>query len=305
MSWDITTDLGSTALAVAAQRAAETAQDDPLIHDEFAAVLVAAANEPGWQRLAGGDLSWMGAEDDVGRRVARTGREYVATRTVFFDEFCADAASSGISQFVILAAGLDARAYRLAPLTGKRVYEIDQPAVQAFKATALTAHGATPLADLCAIPVDLRDERWALMLMEAGWDKSLPTAWLVEGLLPYLSSTEHNALFDTLTALSAPDSRLAAEVYHHSTMHFGDKRLSAWHDGAAEIDDALGVDTDVTAFIKDHDVSDTASWLSQHGWSVDSLDSREKMSRLGRPIPPDLRDIAPASSLVTAIRNGP
>ena len=64
------------------------------------------------------------------------------------------------------------------------------------------------------------------MLMEAGWDKSLPTAWLVEGLLPYLSSTGHNALFDTLTALSAPGSRLAAEVYHHSTMHFGDKRLS-------------------------------------------------------------------------------
>jgi O-methyltransferase involved in polyketide biosynthesis len=70
MSWDVTTDLGSTALAVAAQRAAETAQDDPLIHDEFAAVLVAAANEPGWQRIACGDLSWMGAQDDVGRRVA-------------------------------------------------------------------------------------------------------------------------------------------------------------------------------------------------------------------------------------------
>ncbi|GAA4297663.1 SAM-dependent methyltransferase [Mycobacterium paraffinicum] len=305
MSWDITTDLGSTALAVAAQRAAETAQDDPLIHDEFAAVLVAAANDPGWQRMAGGDLSWMGAEDDVGRRVARAGREYVATRTVFFDEFCADAASFGVSQFVILAAGLDARAYRLVPLTGKRVYEIDQPAVQAFKDTDLTAHGATPLADLCAVPVDLRDERWPVRLMDAGWERSLPTAWLVEGLLPYLSSTEHNALFDAVTALSAPGSRLAAEVYHHSTMHFGDERLSAWRDGAAEIDDALGVDADVTAFIKDHDASDTASWLSQHGWKVDSLDSRERMSRLSRPIPPDLRDIAPASSLVTAIRHVP
>jgi methyltransferase (TIGR00027 family) len=233
MSWDITTDLGSTALAVAAQRAAETAQDDPLIHDEFAAVLAAAANEPGWQRMACGDLSWMGAEDDIGRRAARTGREYVATRMVFFDEFCADAASLGVSQFVILAAGLDARAYRLVPLTGKRVYEIDQPAVQAFKHTALTAHGATPLAELCAISVDLRDDCWPLMLIEAGWDKSLPTAWLVEGLLPYLSSTEHNALFDTLTVLSAPGSRLAAEVYHHSTTHFGDKRLSTWRDGAA------------------------------------------------------------------------
>ncbi|OBK19382.1 SAM-dependent methyltransferase [Mycobacterium asiaticum] len=305
MSWDINTDLGSTALAVAAQRAAETAQDDPLIQDEFAAVLVAAANEPGWQRIAAGDLSWMGTEDAVGRRVARTGREYVATRTVFFDEFCTDAASLGINQFVILAAGLDARAYRLVPLTGKRVYEIDQPAVQAFKDAALTAHGAAPLADLRAIPGDLHDERWPLLLMEGGWDKSLPTAWLVEGILPYLSSTEHNALFDTLTELSAPDSRLAAEVYHHATKHFGDERLSAWRDGAAEIDDALGVDVDVTTFIKNHDASNTASWLAQHGWKVESLDSRDLMSRLGRPIPPDLRDVAPVSSLVTAVRVGP
>jgi methyltransferase (TIGR00027 family) len=303
MSWDITTDLGSTALAVAAQRAAETAQDDPLIHDEFAAVLVAAANEPAWNRIASGDLSWLGADNDIGQRSARTGREYVATRTVFFDEFCATAANLGISQFVILAAGLDARAYRLASLTGKRVYEIDQPAVQSFKDSALTAHGATPLADRCAVPVDLRDERWPPMLAQAGWDKTMPTAWLVEGLLPYLTSAEHDALFDTLTALSAPGSRVAAEVYHHATEHFGDKRLSTWREGAAEIDDALGVDVDITAFIKDRDASDTASWLSQHGWGVDCLDSRQEMSRLGRPIPPDLSDIAPASSLVTAIRH--
>lgn len=74
---------------------------------------------------------------------------------------------------------------------------------------------------------------------------------------------------------------------------------------AAEIDDALGVDVDVTTFIKNHDASDTASWLSRHGWRPDSLDSRELMSRLGRPIPPDLLDIAPAISLVTAIRDRP
>ena len=71
-SWDITTNLGTTALAVAAQRAAETAQQDPLIRDDFAAVLVAAVNEPGWQTMANGDLSWMGPEDDRGRRAART-----------------------------------------------------------------------------------------------------------------------------------------------------------------------------------------------------------------------------------------
>ena len=299
-SWGVTADLGATALAVAAQRAAETAQENPLIKDKFAAVLVAAVDEPGWQTMAGGDLSWMGPEDDIGRRTARTGREYVATRTVFFDEFCAAATASGIDQVVILAAGLDARAYRLDCLTGIDVYEIDQPEVQAFKDSALKAHGAVAVAEMHPVPADLGDEQWPNALTGAGWDRSKPTAWIVEGLLPYLSSAEHDELFRTVTTLSAQSSRVAAEVYHHATTHFGDARLEKWREGAAEIVDALGIGVDVTAFIKHEDATDTASWLITRGWSVESLDSRAEMARLGRPVPPDLVDIAPASSLVTA-----
>jgi methyltransferase (TIGR00027 family) len=300
-SWNITTSLGATALSVAALRAAETAQDDPLVRDEFAAVLVAAVNEPGWQAMAQREPSWIGAEDDIGRRTARTGREYIATRTVFFDEFCSAATVSGIRQVVILAAGLDARAYRLACLTDVHVYEIDQPEVQAFKDAALNAHGAVAIAELHPVPIDLRDENWPSALTEAGWDRSMPTAWLVEGLLPYLSSAEHDQLFRTLTSLSAAGSRVAAEVYHHATAHLGDTRLGNWRKSAAEMDDAIGVEVDVTAFIKDQDASDTSAWLTNHGWRVKSLDSRHEMARLGRAIPPDLIEIAPASSLVTAI----
>ena len=299
-SWGITTNLGTTALAVTAQRAAEAAQENALVRDELAAVLVAAVNEPGWQTMAQGDLSWMGPEDDIGRRAARTGRDYVATRTVFFDEFCATATNSGIRQVVILASGLDARAYRLTCLTDVHVYEIDQPKVQTFKQSVLNAHGAIPLAEIHPVPIDLRDEHWPTALTEAGWDHSTPTAWLIEGLLPYLSSAEHDQLFRTVTALSASDSRLAAEVYHHATTHFGDTRLGTWRENAAEIHNALGVDVNVTAFIKDQDASDTASWLARHGWAVESLDSRDEMARLGRPIPSDLIEIAPASALVTA-----
>ena len=300
-SWNITTNLGATALAVAAQRAAETAQDHPLIQDDFAAVLVAAVNEPGWQTMAQGDLSWMGPEDDRGRRAARTGREYVATRTVFFDEFCATAVASGIRQVVILAAGLDARAYRLPSLADVHVYEIDQPEVQAFKDSVLTAHGATAIADLHPVPIDLRDESWPSALIAAGFDTSMPTAWLAEGLLPYLSSAQHDQLFRIVTALSAPGSRLAAEVYHNTATHFGDTRLGTWKEKAAEIDDAIGVGLDVTAYIKHEDATDTAAWLARQGWTVESLDSRTEMARLGRPIPPDLLEIAPVSSLVTAV----
>src|ERR1700746_1634614 len=121
-SWDITTNLGATALTVAAQRAAETAQQQPLVRDEFAAILVAAVNDPGWMAMARGDLSWMGPDNELGRRTAIIGREYVATRTVFFDEFCASATEHGIAQLVILAAGVDARGYRLSCLAGVHVY---------------------------------------------------------------------------------------------------------------------------------------------------------------------------------------
>ena len=303
-SWDITTNLGATALAVAAQRAAETAQQHPLVRDEFAAILVAAVNDPGWMTMARGDLSWMVPDNELGRRTAIIGREYVATRTVFFDGFCASATAEGIGQLVILASGLDARAYRLSCLSGVHVYEIDQPAIQEFKQSTLGAHGMTPIAEIHSVAFDLRTDDWPIALTEAGWDESMPTAWLIEGLLPYLSSSEHDRLFRTVTQLSATGSRLAAEVYHHATIHFGKERLERWREEAADIDDALGVDVDVTAFIKHEDATDTASWLTNQGWVTDSLDSRSEMARLGRPIPAEFIDTAPASSLVTAVVRG-
>ena len=159
-SWGIKTNLGTTVLGVASQRAAETAQPHPLVRDDFAAVMVAASNEPGWQTMATGDLSWMGPEDDIGRRAAETGRNYVATRTVFFDDYCAKAVAAGIHQIVVLASGLDARPYRLECLHDVDVYEIDQPEVLAFKDSVLTAHGATALAALHLVSIDLRDDSW-------------------------------------------------------------------------------------------------------------------------------------------------
>ncbi|MGO4443452.1 SAM-dependent methyltransferase [Mycobacterium sp. 2YAF39] len=299
-SWGITANLGTTALGVASQRAAETAQPHPLVRDDFAAIMVAAANEPGWQTMATGDLSWMGPEDDKGRRAAETGRNYVATRTVFFDNYCAAAAEARIRQIVILASGLDARPYRLQCLRDIDVYEIDQPEVLAFKASVLTAHGASALARLHLVPIDLRNEKWPNALGAGGFDTSRPTAWLAEGLLPYLSSEDHDRLFTVVTSLSAPGSWLAAEVYPDAEVSFGATRMGKWRDGAKDMSDTIGVSMDVASFIKDDDATDTASWLSRRGWAVESVDSREEMERHGRPIPPDLVDTAPVSSLVTA-----
>ena len=246
--------------------------------------------------------AWRSVMDGPCRRprtACRNNRPRV--RRVFFDEFCASAVESGIEQIVILAAGLDARAYRLSCLSGVHVYEIDQPAIHEFKKSTLDAHGVTSVANTHPVAICLRDDDWPNALREAGWNESVPTAWLIERLLPYLSSSEHDELFRTATRLSAPNRRLAAEVYHHASSHFGTERLDRWRDSAGVIDDALGVDVDVTAFIKHQDASDAASWLTSHGWVTETLDSRHEMARLGRPMPADLLDVAPASSLVTAV----
>ena len=130
-SWAITELVGATALGVAASRAVETAGPDPLIRDEFARILVSSAG-PAWARLADAELAWLDG-DEHGQRAHRGGIDYQAVRTHFFDEYFADAVGAGIRQVVILAAGLDSRAYRLNWPAGTAVYEIDQPKVLEYK----------------------------------------------------------------------------------------------------------------------------------------------------------------------------
>src|ERR1700756_3813757 len=209
-SWAITERVGATALGVAASRAAETAGRDPLIRDDFARTLV-SSERPAWARLTGPELAWLDG-DEHGQRVHRLGIAYQAVRTHFFDEYFEDAVGAGIRQVVILAAGLDARAYRLDWPAGTAVYEIDQPKVLEYKAGILEQHGSVPTAIRRPVPADLRDD-WPKALTTAGFDASQPTAWLAEGLLPYLPSDAQDRLFELFTALSAPGSQVAIEAF--------------------------------------------------------------------------------------------
>lgn len=127
-SWTITESVGATALGVAAARAAETESENPLIEDPFARVFVDAAGDGMWSMFANPALL-AGApeiESQVGARV-RQMIDFMATRTAFFDEFFLGAADAGVRQVVILASGLDSRAWRLPWPDGTVVYELDQP----------------------------------------------------------------------------------------------------------------------------------------------------------------------------------
>ncbi|OBI30884.1 class I SAM-dependent methyltransferase [Mycobacterium sp. E2238] len=289
-SWAITELVGATALGVAASRAAETAGSNPLIRDEFARVLVSSAG-PAWARLTDPELAWLDG-DEQGRRAHRIGIDYQAVRTHFFDEYFADAVKAGIRQVVILAAGLDSRAYRLDWRAGTAVYEIDQPKVLEYKTEILQQHGAAPAASRRPVPVDLRDD-WPAALAAAGFDRTQPTAWLAEGLLPYLPSDAQDRLFEMFTALSAPRSRVAIEAFGLNSRSNSQRWL--------RMRERLGLDVNVQALTyHEPDRSDAAQWLTDHGWQVQAVDNRDEMARLGRPVPEDLAEDAVRSALLRA-----
>jgi methyltransferase (TIGR00027 family) len=297
-SWAITELVGATALGVAAARAAETGGPDPLIRDDFAVKLVSPAGAA-WERLADPELAWLDG-DDQGQRAHRLSIDYQAVRTHFFDEYFADAvgaAGSGIRQVVILAAGLDSRAYRLDWAAETAVYEVDQPKVLEYKARILESHGAVPTAHRRTVAVDLRDD-WPAALTAAGFDRTQPTAWLAEGLLPYLPSDAQDRLFEKFTALSAPDSQVAIEVFGLNS----GSNTNRWQ----RMRDRLGLDVNVQALtFHEPDRSDAAEWLANHGWQVKLVNNREEMARLGRAVPEDLADDAVRSTLLRARFGGP
>ncbi|BBY03699.1 class I SAM-dependent methyltransferase [Mycobacterium seoulense] len=289
-SWAITELVGATALGVAASRAAETAGRAPLIRDEFARVLVSSAG-PAWARLTDPEMAWLDG-DEQGRRAHRLGIDYQAVRTHFFDEYFADAVSAGIRQVVILAAGLDARAYRLDWPDGTVVYEIDQPKVLEYKGGILQQQGAAPTAHRRPVAVDLRDD-WPAALVAAGFDRTRPTAWLAEGLLPYLPSDAQDRLFELFTALSAPGSQVAIEAFGLNSRSNSQRWL--------RMRERLGLDVNVQALTyHEPDRSDAARWLSDHGWQVRTVDNHDEMARLGRPVPEDLAEDAVRSTLLRA-----
>jgi methyltransferase (TIGR00027 family) len=300
-SWDITESVGATALGVAAARAAETARPDPLIRDEFAYLLTASAG-PVWAQMASG-VEWLSG-DEHARRLHEMARDYQAVRTHYFDGYFNAAVRIGIRQVVVLAAGLDSRAYRLNWPAGTTVFEIDQPKVLGYKTSTLDAHGAVPKARRVPVAVDLRDD-WPAALIAAGFDPAQPTAWLAEGLLPYLPGDAQDRLFDLVTAHSAAGSQLAVEAFNLHPSQYSPEKRAARRERTAQLRERLGLDLDVdTLMYTDDTRTDAAEWLAEHGWRVDAVPSAEEMTRLGRPATQDLVEETMDSVLLRARLDG-
>ncbi|MBB3600838.1 methyltransferase (TIGR00027 family) [Mycolicibacterium sp. BK556] len=280
-TWDIATSVGSTAVLVAAARASETDRPDPLIRDPYARILVEGAGTGMWEHFLDASLVDRLTDADPEAVAMLTHMlNYQAVRTHFFDAFFTNATAAGIRQIVILASGLDSRAYRLDWPAGTRVFEIDQPLVLDYKAKKLAEHDVRPAAERHEVPVDLRQD-WPAALTEQGFDPSQPTAWLAEGLLMYLPADAQDRLFELVTELSAPGSRVSAETMGH---HSEERREQA-RERFEKFADQLGIERTIdmqNLTYNDADRADVTDWLNAHGWLAKGEPSTDVMRRLGR-----------------------
>lgn len=291
-TWDITESVGATALSVARARAVETDAERPLYTDPYAHFFVETAMAAGWR-------SPFLDEDPVR---AQAMAAYIASRTKFFDDFFTTAGANGVDQAVILAAGLDTRAWRLPWIDRSTVYEIDQPKVLEFKERVLAEHRARPAARYAAVAVDLRHD-WPTALRQAGFNPSTPTAWSAEGLLPYLPAAAQDALFEQIDALSARGSHLSVEAfgevfYSAEQLARRQERMAQARRAAAE---AGGPELpDVTRLWYMEARTDVAQWLTERGWEVSTIAAVDLMAHYQRPAPDGLEDPVPDTVLIDA-----
>ncbi|MGA7054487.1 MAG: class I SAM-dependent methyltransferase [Mycobacterium sp.] len=289
--WDIVSGVGYTALLVAGWRAVHAVSPQPLVRDEFAQYFIKASEDP----YLAGALANPGTSADE----TAFPRLY-GVQTRFFDDFFLATGDAGIRQAVIVAAGLDSRTYRLEWLQGTTVFEIDQPEVLQFKARVLDQHGAVPKARRTEVAADLRTD-WPTPFKDAGFDPQSPSAWSVEGLLPYLTDEAQTALFTRISELSAPGSRVAVGALGSRLDHDQLTTLETAHPG---VNMSGGVDFSALTY---EPKTDPAELLAAQGWDVEPVRNTLQLQAAYGMTPPEVDvkiDAFMHSQYITATRSG-
>ncbi|OAR20790.1 class I SAM-dependent methyltransferase [Mycobacterium leprae] len=287
--WDIVSSVGYTALLVAGWRALHAVGPQPLVRDEYAKYFITASRDPYLMNLL--------ANPGTSLNETAFPRLY-GVQTRFFDDFFSSAGDTGIRQAVIVAAGLDSRAYRLKWPNGATVFEIDLPKVLEFKARVLAEQGAIPNAGRSEVAADLRAD-WPRALKAAGFDPQRSSAWSVEGLLPYLTNDAQSALFTRIGELCAPGSRIAVGALGSRLDRKQLAALEATHPGVN-----ISGDVDFSALTYEPK-TDSAQWLAAHGWAVEPVRNTLELQTSYGMTPPDVdvqMDSFMHSQYITATR---
>ncbi|TGD89255.1 class I SAM-dependent methyltransferase [Mycolicibacterium sp. CH28] len=271
-SWDITTSVGSTALFVAAARALEAQKSDPLAVDDYAEVFCRAVGGT-WADLLDGKVPGHPLKSkEFGEHFVT----FQAARTRYFDAYFRRAAQAGVRQIVLLAAGLDSRAYRLDWPTGTTIFELDQPQVLEFKRDTLAAHGAVPKADRREVAIDLRED-WQQALRDSGFRTDQPSAWIAEGLLIYLPAAAQEQLFTGIDSLAGSGSHLAVEEGRPMDRD----AFQAKVEEAKSVDDERG---QWWQLVYNEQHAPAADWFSERGWSAEATTLLDYLTSVGRSV---------------------
>lgn len=272
--WDIVSSVGYTALLVAGWRALHAMSAQPLVRDDYAKHFITASADP--------YLTGLLADPGTSQGATAFPRLY-GVQTRFFDEFFSSAAEGGLRQAVIVAAGLDSRAYRLNWPSGTTVFEVDQPKVLEFKGRVLAEQGAEPAARRQAVAADLRDD-WSIPLRAAGFDSQRPTAWSVEGILPYLTGDAQDTLFTRISDLSAPGSRLAIGALGSC---LDQDRLAALEETYPGLNRSGEVNFSALTY-DDAQKTKPTDWLTDHGWTVEPVRTNPELQADYGRAPPEV-----------------
>ncbi|WP_099039763.1 class I SAM-dependent methyltransferase [Mycobacterium neglectum] len=287
-TWDITTSVGSTALFVAAARALEAQKPDPVAVDPFAEIFCRAVGGQ-WADLLDGAAPEHALKSEFGADFVN----FQGVRTRYFDTYFSRAATAGVRQIVLLAAGLDSRAYRLDWPDKTVVFELDQPQVLDFKRAALA--GVRPTAERRAVAVDLRDD-WPRALLEHGFDPSSPTAWIAEGLLIYLPATAQVALFAGIDALSASGSHVAVE----ESVPMDPEEFTA-RQQEEERGDSSAHGGPFFQLVYNEQDEPAAQWFGVRGWRSEVTPLSDYLRALGRPVPSPKSDAGTMTSTISLV----
>ena len=270
MSGEALPGVSRTAVWVAGLRASEGERADRLFDDPFAGVFVSAAGS--------------GVAPEAAAMLPGTS-EFLAIRTRFFDDQARAASTAGIRQVVVLAAGLDCRAFRLDWPDDVQLFELDLPELFAFKEPVLASVGAVARCVRAVVAVDLRGQ-WADALTAAGFDPGAATVWLAEGLLPYLDNPQRDQLLATVTQLSAPGSQVVFD-YIDTT---ADDRPAM--QTTSETIRRMGAQILPT-------VDNPADWLATHGWRASFFRVPTLGENYGRPLPAEVDMVASNAVILT------
>ncbi|OSC39459.1 class I SAM-dependent methyltransferase [Mycobacterium decipiens] len=295
--WDVTTSVGSTGLLVAAARALETRKPDRLAVDPYAEVFCRAAGGEWADVLQGRLPDHYLMTRDFGEHFVN----FQGARTRYFDEYFSRAAGAGVLQVVILAAGLDARAFRLRWPHGTTIFELDRPQVLDFKRAVLADHRIQPRAERREVAVDLRSD-WRTALCDKGFDANQPSAWIAEGLLVYLSADVQQQLFVGIDALASPGSHVAVEEATPLDPEEFAAKLNEERAANAQGDPRM-----FFQMVYNQRWARAVEWFGERGWSATATPLANYLRRVGRPVPATESDAAPmiaAMTFVGAVRAG-